>query len=670
MNSFRSLVWIALVVGAVSLTEAAPPAKLLLVDDFEGGQQNRLGGFHEKYQAGDSVAVLDRDARVHRGRAGSSLAVQADRRATGYCGVWLQFFNFRAPQRQYFDARPYGYLSFWVKGQTGDERFTVKLADRKWIEKEDSIAVGEIRQFLPKGVTTNWQEVLIPLAPIKSLDLQQLGGLTIDFAAPGRHVLYIDDISFKVTASIATPQNETAGTTGSSAITAPRAMWVWEPRVVLHDAVQREQLLTFCRDEAIEQLWMQLDYQIAGQSPHEALAPTTASSGSAGSGWAAANRVTCELPDPGAWRRFLTEAHQARIQIHALDGSPEFALKPRHAVPLAVVDAVIDFNRESTPEQRFDGIHFDNEPYLLLGWEGRTRREQILREFLELNVECQRRVRTQSGLTFGIDIPFWWQELDAATGKPQGEVTFAGKKKPASHHCIDLLDQVGIMNYRDAAEGADGLIAHGQDLLAYADKSGAARIHMGVETFLSPPADVWFVVGLPRKRFEAAVRGAGRELASLSRVDGLRLHRLDDGQNVHVGLELPAEPTADDLKRIQSHLTQIAERFGAVSPAVSRTQVAAFRHQAETAVRVDPEWSGFRTRDIARSSGPELAAFVATNTMLPKITFADNTLDDLHAQLKSAEESFRRSKQFGGMAIHSYESFQKLSNIKRVASQP
>ena len=53
-----------------------------------------------------------------------------------------------------------------------------------------------------------------------------------------------------------------------------------------------------------------------------------------------------------------------------------------------------------------------------------------------------------------------------------------------------------------------------------------------------------------------------------------------------------------------------------------------------------------------------------------KSNLADNTLDDLHAQLKSAEESFRRSKQFGGMAIHSYESFQKLSAVKRVALQP
>ena len=662
---------------------AAPPVKLLLVDDFEGGQQNKLGGFHEKYQAGDSVAVIARDANVRRGKSGSSLSVQADRRITGYCGVWLQFFNFRAPQRQYFDARPFVYLSFWVKGQVGGEQFTVKLADGKWIEKDDSLPVGDIRRFLPKGVTNQWQEVLIPLAALKGLDVQYLGGLTLDFTSPGRHAVWIDDISFKTTATITTPQSDVANNDASAATTTPRAMWLWESSAVLNDANSREELFTFCRNESIEQLWMQLDYKVVGRSPQEAVItlqptdadpasfrPTTTAPTATAVKGKTAERVTCELPDPGAWRRFLAEAHQARIQVHALDGYPEFALKPQHGVPLAVVDAVIAFNRESPAEQRFDGIHFDNEPYLLLGWEDRLRREQILREFLELNVECQRRVRTQSGLAFGIDIPFWWQELDATTGKPQGEVTFGGKKKPASHHCIDLLDQVGIMNYRDAAEGADGLIAHGQDLLAYADKAGAARIHMGVETFLSPPADVWFVVGLPRKRFEAIIRGAGKELAALSRVDGLRLHRLDDGQHVHVGLELPADPTDEDLVRVQKHLTQIAERFGATAPSVPRSQIALARNEAEGFVRLDPEWSGFRSRDIATASGQELAGFSATTVMLSKITFADNTLDELHTQLKSAESTFRRTKHFAGTAVHSYESFRKLSNVKRVASQP
>lgn len=276
-----------------------------------------------------------------------------------------------------------------MKGQVGGEQFTVKLADGKWIEKDDSLPVGDIRRFLPKGVTNQWQEVLIPLAALKGLDIQYLGGLTLDFTSPGRQAVWIDDISFK-----------------TAATTIPRAMWLWESNAVLNDAASREELFTFCRNESIEQLWMQLDYKVVRGSPQEAeitLQPTdadpassrptttTAAPTATSAKSQAVERVTCEFPDPGAWRRFLAEAHQARIQVHALDGYPEFALKPQHGVPLlAVVDAVIVFNRESPAEQRFDGIHFDNEPYLLLGWKDRLRREQILREFLELNVECQR----------------------------------------------------------------------------------------------------------------------------------------------------------------------------------------------------------------------------------------------------------------------------------------
>ena len=87
-------------------------------------------------------------------------------------------------------------------------------------------------------------------------------------------------------------------------------------------------------------------------------------------------------------------------------------------------------------------------------------------------------------------------------------------------------------------------------------------------------------------------------------------------------------------------------------------------------MRLDPEWSGFRSRDIATASGQELAGFSATTVMLSKISFADNTLDELHTQLKSAETTCRRTKHFAGTAVHSYESFRKRSDVKRVASQP
>ena len=177
----------------------------------------------------------------------------------------------------------------------GGEQFTVKLADGKWIEKDDSLPVGGIRRFLPKGVTNQWQEVLIPLAALKGLDIQYLGGLTLDFTSPGRQAVWIDDISFK-----------------TAATTTPRAMWLWESNAVLNDAASREELFTFCRNESIEQLWMQLDCKVVRGSPQEAeitLQPTdadpagsrptttTAAPTATSAKSQAVERVTCEFPD-------------------------------------------------------------------------------------------------------------------------------------------------------------------------------------------------------------------------------------------------------------------------------------------------------------------------------------------------------------------------------------
>ena len=356
--------------------------------------------------------------------------------------------------------------------------------------------------------------------------------------------------------------------------------------------------------------------------------------------------------------------------MQALDGLPEFTQKAFHHVPLAVVDAVIAFNKQAESDERFDGIHLDNEPYTLLGWHEPTRRDQILVEFLELNAECQRRVRAAKGLVFGVDIPFWWQELDPHTGKPIGDVTFNGRRKPASFHCIDLLDNVGIMNYRDQADGADGLIAHAQQILAYSERSGGATIFMGIETDLPPPRDVWFVAGLPRKRFEMALRGPARDWSSISRFDDLKLWTLDDGDNVHVGVELPPQPAPDQMERVQRTLQEIAKRFGAVRSGTTKSQVLATRKQAELFVNKDPEWSNFRSRDFSRGDGqPEQTGFMATSVMLPKITFGDNSVKDLLTQTSAAEDVFRNYKNYAGIAIHHFESYRTLNRTGVRASR-
>ena len=87
-------------------------------------------------------------------------------------------------------------------------------------------------------------------------------------------------------------------------------------------------------------------------------------------------------------------------------------------------------------------------------------------------------------------------------------------------------------------------------------------------------------------------------------------------------------------------------------------------------MRVDPELGNFRNHDLANPGRAEIPAFQATSEMLPKITFGDDNYDTFLEQVKAAENSFRSYKKFGGMAVHSYESFQLLLRRPNVASLP
>ncbi|MBI2480785.1 MAG: hypothetical protein HYV60_19805, partial [Planctomycetia bacterium] len=321
-------------------------------------------------------------------------------------------------------------------------------------------------------------------------------------------------------------------------------------------------------------------------------------------------------------------------------------------------------NREGPATSRFDGVHFDNEPYLLVGWHNPSQRDEILRDFLTLNAECQRRIHEQSDMQFGIDIPFWWQERDEATGQIVAEVEFAGKHQAASFHCLDMLDNVGVMNYRDVADGADGMIAHGRELLEYADRHGRAIVYMGVETFRYQPTPVWFATGVSRERFQAVLESEGEHIARISRLNGLRLRTLDDGRHVSLGIELPQPTTADIEQLAEKTILEIAKCFGA--PDRSDDSMTVINHVARH-IEKDAEWSDLRSRPIVDAvSANHYDGFQLDSIMLSKITFADDSADDFHTQVRAAEQYFSRYKKYAGTAIHYYEPFRdKLAESGR-----
>jgi hypothetical protein len=630
---------VALVTGigssSHSYCQETPARSAKLIDDFDGGVQNALGGFRNAFQRQPSSATARR-VQPGFGISKRCLQISAQRRDSGFCGAWIQFFDMRASERHEFDVSDWSYLSFQVKGRDGEEQFDIRLADRRWSLKEDALTIGPITDFLSGGVTTQWQEVVVPLSRASRLNLKLLASISFEFSQVSEtdQEIQIDHLCIKHSA--AQPVPDVRVLEGGLRVPAKqfsKAMWVWSTAKLIADDRLLAELFKVCHADNISKLWVQLPYSVTGTG----------------------DSVGCQINNAVGLRRFVAQAHEKNIQVHALDGFPEFALRQKHSVPLAVVDAVIAFNESSKANERFAGVHFDNEPYLLLGWHNDERREEILREFLALNAACQRRLR-KAGILFGIDVPFWWSMPAIRSGKSQqsiGSVVYNGVRKPASQHCIDLLDNVGIMNYRDTADGADGLIAHGRDLLRYSDSVNGADIFIGVETFRYTPQEVWFVLGLPQAEFARTLTDRGQELAKLSRIHGLKLFHLKAKGMVHVGVEFDAGRLSDAQRAMQ----KIAACFGHWSGSEFDDDLIS---QAQTATEKSGEWQGFKRKQIRVASlGMAFSGFVSTRIMPSKVTFADNAFDEIERETLFAEEEFGRFASYRGIALHSWESYSK-----------
>lgn len=100
---------------------------------------------------------------------------------------------------QYIDISQYSNISFKVRGEHGGELFTVGLADQRWYEKQDLVQSPQIENYLPGGVTTQWQEVTVPLSDFFSLKLDKIATIGIFFnCRPEMEgIVYIDDLRFE-----------------------------------------------------------------------------------------------------------------------------------------------------------------------------------------------------------------------------------------------------------------------------------------------------------------------------------------------------------------------------------------------------------------------------------------------------------------------------------------
>jgi hypothetical protein len=165
----------------------------LLADDFDHSDVNLLGQKCGTYKKLPSVCRHSRVTEPRWGPVGRSLKLEFDRKGTGWCGYYTLLNEIDG---RFYDLTGFESVAFRVRGEQGGERFELGMADRNWMNIGDSLKAGAVTNYLPDGVTTNWQPVTIPLTDFGALDFSEMGAFVINFHEKGGGIVYVDDLKF------------------------------------------------------------------------------------------------------------------------------------------------------------------------------------------------------------------------------------------------------------------------------------------------------------------------------------------------------------------------------------------------------------------------------------------------------------------------------------------
>ncbi|HBG04633.1 MAG: hypothetical protein A2075_06980 [Geobacteraceae bacterium GWC2_58_44] len=176
------------------------------------------------------------------------------------------------------------------------------------------------------------------------------------------------------------------------------------------------------------------------------------------------NRLYLQVDDePARLIPFLRLAARRKIEVYALDGSPDAVLES--APLLARLRLVREHNRRH-PDAAFAGVQLDVEPYLRKDFQ--LRRDQYLNGYLQL-LENAAAICGRE-LPLSVAVPFWFAHLRCE------ESDFIGR-------LFGSADEIVVMSYRTNAEEIGEITG---DFLAYGESSGKPVL-LGLE--LSPLPD-------------------------------------------------------------------------------------------------------------------------------------------------------------------------------------
>lgn len=166
----------------------------------DGPAPRLLAGFDDPALAtpgGDALARAPSTATVRRIPDGDGHALEVSGRQAppGVAGVRVTFQDAKARAGS-VDASRHDYLTFRIRSTGGASRLQVKLADAASASVDQAADAGEVTRFLPQGLSTEWQQVAIPLGGL-GVNRKALAALILLVSDPADFTIAVDDVALK-----------------------------------------------------------------------------------------------------------------------------------------------------------------------------------------------------------------------------------------------------------------------------------------------------------------------------------------------------------------------------------------------------------------------------------------------------------------------------------------
>ena len=301
----------------------------------------------------------------------------------------------------------------------------------------DFIVAMQVRFHPPSGPATAWRDMTFIegsgcISGTYNWDSSEFGNgvVGIDSRAADS-----DGSTTKWSSAIDITVNAVSG--GGNTLLGNRHLFVWDNTIV-GDSPRTSELLAFAVSKSIEVIF--IDVQPLGD------------------------------PDPGnpaesVYTDFLADCHAAGLQVYALSGDPFWGVSCGENLPgqVACMQDGWDFYQNVIDVGLpFDGFIDNTEPYNADSDDWWSRLDDRAQQYLDFYHGLRDRIGNSVHLTS--TIPFWYdQDPETSCMKLDGK---NGPCKPLNWYVATIADDCAIMDYRDVADGPNGLVTHAIDEIA------------------------------------------------------------------------------------------------------------------------------------------------------------------------------------------------------------